>query len=395
MTDGPGLDLVLSRRALLANGGRAAVALSAAGGLAGLVAACGGDDDEEEGGAGAGGTPQAPALTAEEIAAATGTVRALVWQGYDDKAIFTGLEGVKIDPGYLTQNEDVLTKLRVGDRAQFDTTTIFQGYIDPLRELDAIEPIDERLLKNFSGMIPRFQEEEAMRRDGQLYSVPFLWGTMQVNYRSDQVDAPQTLDDLMDPSLKGKIGLNDDLYSSITQFARFAGAEDPNRLTQEELDATMELLREFKPQVASIQPGSELTGLLVRGEVAVSTPDWAPSIVQARAQGLEVESTMPALTFIDGWLMVRDGENTAASYKLIDAAISKQAQLTAADMLGLGVVNEAAADALPEDVRSAWPYDDIDSLLTDAPAYSGVPVESDEYATLQDWVKAWEQFKAS
>lgn len=394
MSDRAEVGLVLSRRALLANGGRAALGLSAVGGMAGLIAACGGDDDAG-GEAAATPTPAASGPTTEEIAAATGTVPVLVWQGYDDKSLFTGMSGVKLDPGYLTQNEDVLTKLRVGDRAQFDMTTIFQGYIDPLLELDAIQPIDPDALTNFSQLFTRFQNEEALRRDGQLYSAPFLWGTMQVNYRADEVDAPQSLDDLMDPSLKGKIGLNDDLYSSITQFARFAGAEDPNRLTQEELDATMELLRKFKPQVASIQPGSELTGLLVRGEVLVSTPDWAPSIVQARDQGLEVEGTMPALTFIDGWLIVRGTENLAADYKVIDQAISKDAQVAAAKTLGLGVVNEQAVAELPAKIREAWPYDDVDGLLSEAPAYSGVPVESDEFATLQDWVKAWQQFKAS
>lgn len=393
MGDRTGIELVLSRRALLANGGRAALGLSAVGGLGGLIAACGGSDEPE---APAGGSqPAAKGPTAEEIAAATGTIPVLVWQGYDDKALFQGMDGVTLKPGYLTQNEDVLTKLRVGDRAQYDMATIFQGYIDPLRELDAIQPIDPSLLKNFSGLFQRFQDEEAMRRDGELYSVPFLWGTMQVNYRADKTDAPQTLDDLMDSSLKGKIGLNDDLYSSITQFARFAGAEDPNKLTQDELDATMELLRKFKPQVASIQPGSELTGQLVRGEVLVSTPDWAPSIVQAREQGLEVEAAMPALTFIDGWLVVKGAENLAADYKVIDQAISKEAQIAAGKALGLGVVNEAAAAELPKAVRDAWPYDDVDGLLSTAPAYSGVPVKSDEYTTLQDWVKAWQQFKAS
>jgi spermidine/putrescine-binding protein len=305
------------------------------------------------------------------------------------------MSGVTIEPGYLTQNEDVLTKLRVGDRAQYSLTTIFQGYIDPLLELDAIVPFDTSLLSNYSQLFQRFQDEGALKRDGKQYSIPFLWGTMQVNYNADETDMPASLDDLMAPSLKGRIGLNDDLYSSITQFARYAGAENPNHLTQEELDETMELLRKFRPQVASIQPGPELTGLLAGGEVAVSTPDWAPSIVEARKAGHDVKSTMPALTFIDGWLMVRGSKDTAAAYKLIDTAISKQAQVTAGTELGLGLVNEAAAEALPKEIRAAWPYDDVDSLLDEAPAYPGVPIESDEFATLQDWVKAWEQFKAS
>lgn len=402
-SDRSAVELVLSRRALLANGGRAALSLAAVGGMAGLIAACGGDDSED--GAGAAASSSGEKLTLEDVAAATGTVRAAVWHGYDDKAIFKGLEGARLRAGYLTRNEDVLTDLRVGDRAVYELTTIYQSYIDALLAVDVIAPIDPELLTNFSGMFARFRDEESLRRDGELYLVPYLWGTQHVNYRADVLDAPQTFDDLMDPSLKGKIGLNDDLYAAITQFARFAGVEDPTRVTPEALEETMALLRKFKPQVAAIQPGSELTGLLVRGEVVVSTPDWAPSAVQAREQGLEVEATMPAFTFIDGWLMVRGGQNPAATYKLMDHAISTEAQVAAATHVGLGIVNEAAAGKLPSDVResarinvggtSMVPYDDLDGLLTAAPAYRGLPVEPGEFTTLQDWVRAWETFKAS
>jgi len=40
--------------------------------------------------------------------------------------------------GTAVQEQPARALVRVGDRAQFDMTTIFQGYIDPLRELDAI-----------------------------------------------------------------------------------------------------------------------------------------------------------------------------------------------------------------------------------------------------------------
>lgn len=394
-----GVELAMSRRALLATGGRAALSLSALGALGGFVAGCGGSDG------GASTATTTAGLTPAGVASATGDVRAAVWQGYDDKQIFRALQGARLRAGYLTRNEDVLTDMRVGGRAVYDLTTIYQSYIDPMLALDVIDPIDPKLLSNFPGLFQRFRDEQSLYRDGELYLVPYLWGTQHVNYRSDLLDAPQTFDDLMDSSLRGKIGLNDDLYAAITQFSRFAGVRDPTRLTPEDLEHTMELLRRFKPQVAAIQPGSELTGLLVRGEVIVSTPDWAPSAVQARRQGLEIEATMPAFTFIDGWLKIRGGKNEAATYRLMDYAISEQAQATAAVRVGLGIVNEAAARKLPQDVRDAArinldgrvvvPYDDLDALLTAAPAYRGLPVERGEYTTLQDWVKAWEQFKAS
>jgi spermidine/putrescine transport system substrate-binding protein len=405
MAHGPLLHVGLSRRALLVRGGQAAGALA----LLGLVG-CGGDDDDEEGTTSAAATGAATSaaatsgdagtasgaaggLTKEQIASATGEVRTLVWQGYDDAALYAGMQGVTLKPGYLTQNEDVLTKARVGDQAQFDLMTIFQGYIDPLLELEAIQPIDPALLTNYSQLFPYFKEDEAFKRDGQLYSVPFLWGTMQVNYNADEVDKPETFDDLMDPSLKGRIALNDDTYSAITQFARFAGAENPNHLTPEELEETMALLDSFRPQVAGIAPGPEVAGFLTRKDAVVALPDWTPTIITAKAAGINLQPTMPALSFVDGWLAVSGAGNLAAGYKLIDQAISVDSQAAAGEALGLGVVNEQAVAKLPQEMQDAWPYDSVDTLLAEAPAYPGVPVKSDEFATLQDWVKAWEEFK--
>jgi spermidine/putrescine transport system substrate-binding protein len=380
VSDDSTVELQLTRRALLAGGAKGAVAL----GAVGLLPA---------GAAFAAARAENP--TAAEIASASGTVRGLVWQGYDDKKIYRGLTGVTLKPGYLTQNEDVLTKSRVGGRAQFDVMTIFQGYVDPLLEIGAIEPVDVRLLRNYGQLFPRFRTDRAFRRQGRQYSIPFLWGTMQVNYVAGQTPRPRTFADLMAPSLKGKIGLNDDTYSAITQFARFAGARNPNHLTKAQLQRTMKLLERFKPQVAGIAAGPEVTGFLLRREALVTLPDWTPSLINARKAGLDVRATMPALTFVDGWLVVNGAENKAAAYALVDRSLSREAQAVAGNTLGLGVVNRSAVPLLKKELRDSWPYDRVAALLRQAPAYPGVPVKSTQFATLQDWVEAWQKYKAS
>ena len=381
MSDHTEVQMQLSRRALLVNGGRGVAALAVLGfapsALARAVAMA----------------QQPPTLP--DIAQASGTVRGLVWQGYDSKEIYAGLKKVKLKPGYLTQNEDVLTKARVGGRAQYDVMTIFQGYIDALLQVGNIDPLDTSLLTNYPKLFKRFRTDPAFRRNGKQYSIPFLWGTMQVNYVADKISRPRTFRDLMSPKLKGKIGLNDDTYSAITQFARFAGAKNPNHLTKAEFDRTFKLLDQFKPQVAGIHAGPEVAGMLLRKEALATLPDWTPTVITARKAGLNVKQTMPALTFVDGWLMVKGASNNAAAYALINQAISTRGQAVAGNALGLGVTNQDAVPLLKKDLRAAWPYDHVDTLLRQAPAYPGVPVRSKRFATLEDWTNAWGKYKAS
>jgi hypothetical protein len=92
-----------TRRAFLERAGLAAGALAAPG----LLAACGGDDDDSA------RTDSADSAASVEgrLAAATGTVRTLMWDGYiNEEAIAPISDRVTVETNSMTLNEDPITK---------------------------------------------------------------------------------------------------------------------------------------------------------------------------------------------------------------------------------------------------------------------------------------------
>lgn len=379
----------MGRRRFLVSTGRGAGYLAASGVLAQFLAACG--EGTEASGDGQG-------LTSEDVESATGTVKVLVWEGYENPDAFSSVDNdLTIEAAYLAANEDTLTRTETA--GAFDLITIYQGMIDPLLQLDRIQPVDTTLLTNFDTLFATFRDSEALRRDGNLYGVPYTWGTMMVLYDAGAMNAPQTFDDLMAADLRGKVGMPDDAYAVITTFARYAGFEDANSLTADQLDEVMALLERFKPQLLSIASNyGELPAMYQRNEIVASVPDWTPTAVAARDAGLDIQQTIPdegAFSFVDSWMRVNGAENAAAAYRMMDQAISAESQVVIAGSTGLGIVNQEAVDQLDTETQQAWNYGELVSNFESAPLYDGAPIEADgDVTTFQQWTEAWEAFKA-
>ena len=392
----------VSRRVLLRRGGQALGLLTGGG----LLAACG--EETSTGGttgattsAGAGtsaATTSAaetaaaaagfPVPTAAEIAAAKGDVPVLGWPYYESKANLPS--GVTSKWAYLTTNEDTLSK--TSQAGQFSAVTIYQGQVDQLRKLDRIIPVDTALLENWSEMAPIFQETEVIRRDGQVYAVPYHWGFAFTHYRKDKLaKAPETFADLQAPELRGKVGLPDDPYAVISTFALFAGFPEANNLSREQFDATIKLLNDFKPQVRTVHAYGEEAQLLGRGDVLVDLPSFSGSLVAARDAKLDTAYTLlGAWSYVDCWMVLKEGPNLAGTYAMMNQSLSPQAQLETTKTSLANPVVDSAVSALPEDLR----YAATEDVLAKAPLLPGVTVETDgAEVPFQEWLTAWQQFK--
>lgn len=370
----------MSRRVLLQRAGLGAVLFAGAGGL---LAACGGDDESSSG--------DFPTPTADEIAAAAGNVAVLGWSYYESKANLP--TGVTSKWAYLTTNEDTLTKTT--QPGQFDAVTIYQGQIDQLREVDRIIPIDTSLLQNWGEMNQFFQDTDVIRRDGDVWAVPYKWGFAFTHFRTDKVDAPpESFEALMDSALEGRIGLPDDPYAVISTFAFFAGYGDSaNELSQEQFDETIQLLNDFKKQVKTVHAYGEEAQLLGRGDIWVDLPSFSGALVEAKKADLDTDFTyLGAWSYVDCWMVLRDGENLAGTYAMLDQSLSPDAQLeTTKTSLANPVVDSAVA-GLPSELQ----YDSADDVLERAPLLPGVTVEEGgDVVPFQDWLEAWEQFKSA
>lgn len=329
-------------------------------------------------------------MTKDSVNAAKGPVNILGSQPYETRDSWPS--DLNVTWAYNTTNEEILTK--TSQPGTFDAVIIYQGEIDQLMKLDRIEPIDVSLLSNWEQVAPMFRDAEVIRRNGKIYAVPFHWGYGYLEYNADKTEAPKSYDDLLSPKLTRKIGLPDDPYAVITTFAIFAGAKRPNNLTRAEFDATIKLLKSFRPQVLTIHNYGDEVALFARGDMWVGFPEYSNSLAKSREAGAKnMQITqLAAWSYIDCFMMLKDAVHKEAAYKFINAALATESQKLSTKHSLAFPVNDGAISAIAEDLR----YSSSADALAKAPMMPGVTVETGgPDVPFQEWVQAWIEFKAS
>jgi spermidine/putrescine-binding protein len=351
--------------------------------LSAILAACSDDNPTPPT-----GSPSGSGLTLEDVQAATGTVNVLSWEWY--KVPDENPPGMNAKWAFLGTNEDTLTKTQ--QAGAFDVIGIFQGQIDQLLSLDRLEPLDISLLPNWTGMNQMFQDTEVVRRDGQVWATPFQWGYAYFVFDKRQTSAPTSFDGMKTPELKGKVGVPDDPYAVITTFASLNGMTDPNRLTPEQFELVVESMITFKPQLQTVYTYGEAAQLLSRQDIAIAFPEFGPTVIAAQDAGADAEmALLNAWSYVDCLMVVKGAKNIPGAYRWIDTAITETAQ-SAVSAQGLAFpVVDASVTALPEKMQYTTP----EEILTQAPLQPGVPIDtSGGFTPYQDWLSAWNDFKA-
>ncbi|MGH6930526.1 MAG: extracellular solute-binding protein, partial [Dongiaceae bacterium] len=111
------------------------------------------------------------------------------------------------------------------------------GYLPLMAEQGMLEPIDASRIANFGDLIPQFTSQEAIRYDGQLFGLPWTWGSLPIMYDPAVVTSPPTSwFDVMKPEYKGKVAMVDDPLGNLLIWGTVVtGKPMGTLLTREEL----------------------------------------------------------------------------------------------------------------------------------------------------------------
>jgi spermidine/putrescine-binding protein len=333
-----------------------------------------------------------------------GTLTMVIWEGYDDQEATTPFRDrydVTVQPTYIGNNEEIVTKLQAGGVGSIDLVTPYNGYVEVLHDAGLLEALDYDRLPNSAHYLDRFDRPEWNTFGGQTYSAPFIWGTDPMMYNARFVkEPPSSWMDVMDPKYKGKVVMVDDTLGQIMIWAKVLGFDPPVQLTMDQLNEVIDLLIRIKHTQARAFAASwgDLADIMARGDAWVSTGGWEAITNFAAAKGADVRWVHPQegdFAWTDSWCIPKDAPNEPTAYAWIDWILGPEAQPILARNLSGGVVNEEAIDLLDEETRSIFPYDDLTTVFEKAPYYPMPPREPGEYATLDDWNTAWERLRAA
>ena len=103
------------------------------------------------------------------------------WQGYETPikaGSFLKDNDIDFQPTFIASNEEIISKLQAGGVGKTDIITMYFGYLPLMADGGLLEPIDPSKIAQFGDLIPQFTGNDAIRKDGQLYGVPWNWGSL-------------------------------------------------------------------------------------------------------------------------------------------------------------------------------------------------------------------------
>ncbi len=349
-------------------------------------------------------TPTPAAPTATPVPEIGGAIQFLSWEGYDLRGCMEPWEeahGVTMESTYIGDHPEIPAKLAAAPAGLYDLITYYHGYWELYRdELKIITPLEREKLPTFDDLYPMFKEGHRwVDEEGTIWAVPFTFGVLGGNYNADEIDAPESWRDLLKPEFKDRFAIVDDNNAVVLTGGQILGYGDKiPYLTKEELDEIMELWLEFKANARTIAIYGDLTDLFVAGEIVACIPGWAAVNVWSQERDVNVQMYIPkegASAFIDAFAIPPGSDNRETVLAWINESIGPEMQACQASALAAGVVNPKAVPLTEPSIAAMYDYERLDEIFEIAPVFDMPPRESDEYATYDDWVEAWEEVKAA
>jgi spermidine/putrescine-binding protein len=337
---------------------------------------------------------------------AAANVTFLGWQGYDaglSADDFLTKNDITLNTTYIGNNDEIITKLTAGGIGSIDIVTPYMGYIPMMVALDILQPIDQSLVPNLADVLDVFRNDKNINVNGELYGVPFTWGSAPMLYDPAVVTTtPTSWSDLMKPEYTGKVGMMDDPLGNMMLAARLAtDAEEATLLTPEQLAAAVDYLIQLKQsqvRVVSVSWG-EMADALSRGDIVITFSGWETIKKFCADAGKTVEYTYPqegTFAWLDNYCIAKDAPNREVDHALANHIIGVPAQVMIGDELIQGIVNGKAVEALKPENAALYPYGDIEGFGEKATFYAFPPIESDgTHATWSDWQTEYERFKTA
>ncbi len=334
-----------------------------------------------------------------------GTMQYLSWEGYDLPDCMKAWQDendLVMESTYIGDHSEIQAKLASAGGTTYDVVTYYQGYYDLYRdELEILQPLDKSKISNFENLYERFRTQDFwVDEQGKVWGVPFTWGAEGCNYNADEIDAPESWNDLLKPEFENRIAMVDDSNGAIVIAARILGYGDQlPELTPNQLEEVKQYLLQVKSHARAIAPSfGDMADLLVSGEAVASFPGWAAVNVWTKERGANIQHTIPeegGFTFIDAFAIPAVADNVETAHAWINQTITPETQACQAAALAAAVVNPDAVPFLDEDTAKLYDYENIEQLFEKAPVYSLPPRESEQYATYDQWLQMWEEVKAA
>jgi spermidine/putrescine transport system substrate-binding protein len=271
-------------------------------------------------------------------------LRVLNWSTYIAEDTISNFEDacdVDVDYDLFANNEDLLEILRDGE--EWDIVVPSDYMVAIMIEEGLLQPLNLDLIPNFANVSETFVNPPF--DPGNVYSVPYQWGTISVGYNQTIIDEPiTTWQQVWD--YDGPIAWLDDQRSMLS-LALLVLGYDPNTDSEAEINAAADFLIDHSNNLIAIAQ-DDGQALLAAGYVDMVI-EYSGDIFQLNAD-CDCEDyayTIPdegAVVWTDNMAIPASAPNPELAHVFIDYVLDPQVSADISNFVAYGSPNAAAIE---------------------------------------------------
>lgn len=315
------------------------------------------------------------------------------WTEYFPASVIDKFEaqtGIKVNYSVFDSNDVAETTLSAG-QSGFDLVTVNASpHLGRQIPKGLWRPLDKSRLHNLGNVDGKIMQMLARVDPGNLYAVPYLWGTTGLIYNPDKIasilpDAPvSSLAMVLRPDLVAQfkscgVSVLDHWVDMLPIISAYLGQPELSA----EPDALGAVAKVFAPVRPSIRRVTS-TGYydqLARGELCLSIGYSADAMVARRraaalGNGIHIEYSQPqerVQLYIDAYAIPATARNVDAALRFIDFTLRPDIGADITRETGFAIANSAAVERLEPELRNnhiVYPSPEVRERFTLGRGYS-------------------------
>jgi putative spermidine/putrescine transport system substrate-binding protein len=296
-----------------------------------------------------------------KIGKGEGVLNLVAWEGYtqpDWVKPFTQETGCNVHAKYAGSSDEMVTLMRQGGGSQYDMVSASGDASLRLIRGHNVQPVNVDLIPDYKNFIPQLKSPAHNTVDGKHYGISLQWGPNTLLYNTQKVTpAPTSWEAIYDPKYKGQVTVPDNpiqiadaaLYLSKTKPD--LGIEDPYELTEKQLDAAANLLKQQKPLIKKYWAlASDEIDLFKNGDAAIGA-SWPYQTNTLKAAKVPVKDLIPkegATGWADTWMLSSKAKHPNCAYKWMAYISEAKPQAQQAIYFGETPANTKACEVMDQ-----------------------------------------------
>lgn len=293
-----------------------------------------------------------PFMLGERSAVGQRVLNLYIWSNYiapETLRRFETRTGIKVNLDVYDTNEALLAKLQAGNSA-YDVICPSNYVVQILLAQGRLRALEPRALPHLANIEARFLDRPFDR--GNIYSVPYVWGTCGIGYLKSRVGVVDSWAALWEPRYRGRILMLDDPRETLGAALKWRGASlntrDPGLL------AVAQRLLIDQKQLVKTYDSANYHDVLASGDVWLAQ-GWNGQFAKAMEQNDDIAYVLPregTSYFIDSLAVPARAPHPEAALAFIDFTLEAAVAAEICRTMGYSTPNRAALPLLPARVRA-------------------------------------------